>query len=365
MIKVLHILAGADIGGISQVVVNYCRYINSKDISIDVAFTTDCEGQNANHLREMGVNIYQLPIKSHDIKKYQRKLIELLEKTKYDCIHVHENSTSYVALRIAKKKGIKIRVAHAHSCVVGESMIAKIKRLSGCIFNYVYATNLISCGEKAGDIVYGKIAMLSKKSVILKNAIETQKFVYSEELRKEIRKDLEMENKYIIGMVGRLSKEKNIYFILKLMEELRISIPNIHLLLIGDGEERNGLEKYILDNGIQDIVTLYGKTNFVEKYYNALDLLVLPSFYEGFPLVVVEAVASGLPVITSTNVSDEISIFEDVSRIDLEDIDEWKMKIRINGVNNKNRKLKSNKFYKYGFDIKNNVEILEKIYMSK
>ena len=156
MYRVLHIMAGADAGGISSVVLNYYRVLDRTKIHFDIAVTTDMIGQNAAEMEKLGAKIYRLPLKSTGLKVFDSALTELLKSGNYQAVHVHENETSYVALRIAKKAGIPQRIAHAHTSSSYVSIKSEIRRLSGCVLNYYYATNVIGCGWLAGERVFAK-----------------------------------------------------------------------------------------------------------------------------------------------------------------------------------------------------------------
>ena len=99
--------------------------------------------------------------------------------------------------------------------------------------------------------------------------------------------------------VGRLSKQKNILVLLKALE---LTSRNVHLDIIGDGDEREAIEKDIADRGLVN-VTLHGRLDRqqVARFYKTCDALVMPSLYEAQPLVLLEAMAARIPVI-GTNV---------------------------------------------------------------
>ncbi|MCH2164554.1 MAG: glycosyltransferase [Marinovum sp.] len=101
--------------------------------------------------------------------------------------------------------------------------------------------------------------------------------------------------------VGRLAAVKGVAVLLEALKPLIQDHPDVHLSLIGDGPERNGLEEQARALGLQDHVTFLGYRNQAEVA-DALaehDLFVLPSFAEGVPVVLMEAMAAGRPVLTS------------------------------------------------------------------
>lgn len=99
--------------------------------------------------------------------------------------------------------------------------------------------------------------------------------------------------------VGRLSKQKNIPALLK---ALTLTKRNVHLDIIGDGDEKEAIIKKIQELGLQN-VTFHGQLGREEvaKFYETHDALIMPSLYEAQPLVLLEAMAARIPII-GTNV---------------------------------------------------------------
>lgn len=80
MTQVLHIMACADAGGISSVVLNYYRFLDRTRIHFDIALTVPQAGQNALALEDLGAGIYYLPLKSQGMKAFRDGLRALLRK---------------------------------------------------------------------------------------------------------------------------------------------------------------------------------------------------------------------------------------------------------------------------------------------
>jgi glycosyltransferase involved in cell wall biosynthesis len=95
--------------------------------------------------------------------------------------------------------------------------------------------------------------------------------------------------------VGRLSKQKNIP---ALLGALRITEKNVHLDIVGDGDEYELIKKTIADHGLMN-VTLHGRLGRkkVMEFYKTCDALIMPSLYEAQPLVLLEAMAARIPII--------------------------------------------------------------------
>lgn len=364
MYRVLHIMAGADAGGISTVVLNYYRVLDRTKIHFDVAVTTDMIGQNAAEMEKLGVKIYRLPLKSTGLKAFDSALTELLKSGNYQAVHVHENETSYVALRIAKKVGIPQRIAHAHTSSPYVSLKGELRRLSGCILNYHYATNVIGCGQLAGERVFGRLNMKRPKACVLANAIDGKKFCFDAQIRAEVRRELGVEERFVVGIVGRLSDQKNYGKALDIMKEYRKTNPNAILLCVGNGELENIIRKWILDNEMSSYVRLLGRRADVSRLYMAFDILLMPSKYEGFPVAAVEAIGEGLPVLLSDTITKELKNCRNVFYLPLSETKPWIDKLElISRRNQRNRSDGREQLKKNGLDIHDTAKQLENIYL--
>lgn len=104
---------------------------------------------------------------------------------------------------------------------------------------------------------------------------------------------------YVIGCVGRLTEQKGHIYLLRAMCDVIELIPKCKLLLIGDGELRDELAKFVEENKMGDFVHFLGLRNNIPALMSKLDLFVLPSLWEGLPTVVIEAMACEVPVIAT------------------------------------------------------------------
>jgi len=353
-------MAGADAGGISSVVLNYYRYIDRERFHFDIAVTTDQVGQNGRLLQELGTRIYFLPRKSKGLRAFTGALEALLTSEHFDAIHVHENETSYVALRTAKRVGLRCRIAHAHTSSPTTSMASELRRLTGCFLNCHYATAVIGCGQLAGERVFGKRNMRRKKAVILPNAIDAEKFRYDSGERARMRVELGVASNYVIGMVGRLGPEKNHLFVLNVMDSVCAADRSAKLLIAGNGPDEEMLRARIKEKKLEDYVILLGRREDVDKLYQAFDLFIMPSIHEGFPLAAVEAIASGLPVLLSDTITRELGFSENVQYIPLQP-DKWVAAITESACP-ENRSVGAIEIEEQGLDIRTTAKMLETVY---
>lgn len=110
-------------------------------------------------------------------------------------------------------------------------------------------------------------------------------------------RELKVPRRALTAM-GRLCDQKDFPLLVSVFARLVADYPNWHLVIIGDGPQREDLERQIAGLGIQDHVLLTGQVRKPEQVLRQSDLFVLSSRYEGFPNALCEAMACGLPVVS-------------------------------------------------------------------
>lgn len=365
MYKVLHIMGGACYGGISAVVLNYYHHMDLNKIHFDIAVTEKFIGRDAHAMEDMGCTVFPLCLKSENRRLYESQIKKILAEGNYDAVHVHHNSTSWFTLRIARGAGIKTRIAHAHTAghLGPDTLLFKIRQLLNQSLNCFYATHLLSCGQKAGEFVFGKIGTRQKKHMVLPNAIDTNAFSYDPILREHMRKELGIDQSFAIGMIGRLAPPKNSIYAISIFKAIKDKIPNAKLLLAGSGEDEEATRAEVLRLKLSNDVLFLGQRNDVKNLYQAIDLYMLPSLFEGFPVATVEAMATGLPCLLSDTITDELKAGTNVHYLPLHNTKSWAEAALKYAEYEQDRSLGQSKVKQMGLDIRDTAELLEKFYL--
>ncbi|MCO8070184.1 glycosyltransferase family 4 protein [Acinetobacter lwoffii] len=105
------------------------------------------------------------------------------------------------------------------------------------------------------------------------------------------------KNTKIVLAVGRLTHVKGFDMLLQAWTHVHQFLPEWHLKIVGEGEDREKLSNFILNNNLTSSVELVGNTNNIKDYYEQAEILCLSSHFEGFPMVLLEAQAFGLPIV--------------------------------------------------------------------
>jgi len=107
-----------------------------------------------------------------------------------------------------------------------------------------------------------------------------------------------LQNKKVILASGRLHRFKQFDLLIRAFSQIKDKYLDWNLIILGDGEERDSLDKILIDLEIGDRVYLPGSVGNISEWYERADLFVLSSRAEGFPNVLLEAMTYGVPCIS-------------------------------------------------------------------
>ena len=317
-------------GGVFSFVRNVIR---GKDDSLKIDIASLEPFENENNLAELnsyGSNVYYVGRKGSQLIKQIgsfSKLISLQHKCQYDCVHIHSDlSLKLFIYGLAfKVAGVKKILLHSHASGA-EGNHLKLKNYSQLLFGkslkYI-GTDFLACSDLAGLWMYPNLK--PEKITVVNNGIDLDKFRYNAAERAEVRKRLGIDENFVVGHVGRFSNVKNHSYLIDVVNVTKDFVPNIKLLLVGEGPLFDEVKKKVDSLRLADYVLFYGSTNSVNSLYQAMDIFAMPSLREGFPIVGVEAQASGLPVFFSDRITKTAKLTDDVKYLSIDDnsIDKW------------------------------------------
>lgn len=320
--RILEICTALDGGGVDRYLFNYCGGIS--EISFDFAVSRSrLGGMLEQPLKEQGSRVFPLTELKKGWWKNQRELREILETTQYDAVHVHLGYKGLVALRCAKRCGIPVRIAHAHSAYEPESFPSRLFRKILTAVTRHYATALFACGQDAAQWTWGSGSVRRGEVWISHNAIDTAQYAFSPKVREKQREALGIAPQtLVLGNVGRLSYQKNQSRLLKIFAALRKQRPDSLLLLVGSGGLEGSLRQEAESLGVAGSVRFLGLREDVPQLLNAMDVFVFPSVFEGFGIVLLETQCNGLPAISSDRGTQEAFLSEAVFPLQPECSDE-------------------------------------------
>ncbi len=317
-IRVAHIMGKMVRGGVESVVMNYYRNIDRRKVQFD--FFADSDSVDPlpykEEIESLGGRIYIVP-PYQQINKYLPALTKLFKENGYKIVHSHLNTLSVFPLYAARRAGVPVRIAHNHSTAAKGETKKNIMKYALRPFAKVNATHYAACSRYAGEWLFGKKSMERGEVTIFNNAIDLDRFRFDPAVRDEVRRELGIENKFVVGHVGRFCFQKNHEFLIDIFAEVHKQNPNSVLLLVGGGELLDEIKQKINDLSLDQSAIILQNRSDVNRLYQAMDVFVFPSRYEGLGIVCVEAQAASVPVIASIAVPKDAEMTNYIKRIDL------------------------------------------------
>lgn len=300
--------------GITSVITNYYKYQDHKRVHMDFVTKNPVSDTFKKELDKYGGKNYILPYRNQYPLKYIIQLINVIRSGGYQIVHVHGcSATMAVEMLAAWLAGVKVRISHSHNTKCDHEKADKFLRP---IFN-VCCNVGFACGKEAGEWLFP-----GRNFYVVSNGIDLAKYQYNEDVRKQMRSKYGLDGSFVIGHVGRFSKQKNHDKLIDIFEAVSKHYNNAKLVLIGDGELKDKIENRTQKSGLD--VLFVGNSSEVEKWLQAMDMIVFPSLYEGLPLGLVEAQAAGLPCILSNTISPDTEITDLVDFVSLDaSADKW------------------------------------------
>lgn len=367
MYKILMTGMSPNLAGLETFALNVFRNIDKNKFQIDFIKRTKDKIIFEDELIEAGVNIIYIPRKYSNLKNYEEAMKRLFEDNPYDAIWDNSMRIPNIDfLSYAKKYGIKERVIHSHTSRWEGWSLKKIFHYINKYRLNTIATKFIACSNLAADFMFtGKGR---KNAILLNNAIDFEKYVYSADNRKRLRQEYNLDKTVVIGHVGRINPIKNQKFLLDILLKLQMYNDQYKLVLVGDvaeGSEEyyDELKKFISTFNLQDKVVFAGRQEDISSWLSVMDVFVMPSLYEGLPFAAVEAQANGLPLIVGTGISREVDLTGNVQFLSLDkDVSLWIEQI-ISSVENGRTSSESlyTNFSEKGYILKENIRLIEDV----
>lgn len=308
MKKILEIIGSLRIGGQEKVGREIGLHIDREKYEIHYLVFDEIKEPYESDLEKAGIKVYHLPEPSKGYVQYLKNLSRLFDENQYSVVHAHTMFNCGWAMLLAWAKKVPCRISHSHSIKMADyhySMLAKVYQAAMQKLIHIFGTEFIGCGRAAGEWLFGK-NFFKKHGTVIYNGINTKQFLFSSVKREEMRKKLNISDKFVIGHTGHFMKVKNQQFLISLMPEILKQRPDAVLLLLGDGELKDKNWEYCKELGIEDKVIMTGNVSNVSDYLCAMDVFVFPSLYEGMPLSIIEVQCNGLPCIISDTVPEDV-----------------------------------------------------------
>ncbi len=359
MVRVLHCVVGMNYGGYEAFIMNVYRNIDRTKIQFD--FLASFPGSYDDEIRQLGGRIYYIPfITQKGPIAYQKNLNKFFKEHKeYTIVHSHMDKISGSIMVAANKANIPTRIAHSHNIANEGGILYHIVKDFYGLFVEPNCNFRFACSPEAAQWMFK-----DKRSActVVYNGIDIKKYFPDTDVRNNIRKELGVQNNFVVGHVGRFSQQKNHDFLIDIFREIKNLRSDAKLLLVGTGDLEYTIKEKVANLGLTDDVIFYGTTNKVYEVMQAIDSFVLPSLFEGLGIVLIEAQSAGLYCTASSEVPQLAKITDNMQFLPLsESAQSWAKAI----LDKQRTETDKNQLLESDFNIEKTAQFLQNFYIER
>ena len=340
-------------GGVESYIMNIYRNLDYNEIIFDYI----CDFPEMAYYEEViknGSKIYFIPSKRKNLFFHLWNIFKILKKHReYEVVYFNIlNASAAISMLPVRLLGRKV-ISHSHnSSDINMKIHNKFKWLLNKLSN-----EKLACSYEAGKYMY----LNGYNYTVINNAINLDKFSFSEKIRDEYRKKFEVQEKKVLLHVARMDKVKNPLFLIEILKKLVTKDKNYILFYIGKGNLEEEIKEKVKEYKLEQHVIFLGQVDNVDDYMQIADAFVLPSLFEGMPIVLIEAQVCKLPIIISDNITKDIILTEKVVYLSLkENIETWVNEIDKIVLNTNRNSINIDKL-KEEYDIKKITLTVQKI----
>lgn len=373
MRKVIYIIAALGVGGAETVVKDYtCKLDKNKYNILVLVVGSKMNTIVEKSIENSGCRIMYLGLNSKKNETLQQKIIRqirryirinsILIKEKPDILHTHLQVNRFVAFYLFTHWKCKFFYT-AHSEIkrlfFGDSERKHERYITRCLA--MRKNTIFIALHKDMKIDLSKL-FYTKRVITIGNGIDFDKFLKTPFRKNEARIMLDIpQDTFVIGHVGRFSKEKNHDFIFNLFKYIESKNNNVFLLLVGDGERKSIFIDKMNKSNLASKYMILSNRSDVNFLLKAMDVFLFPSKSEGLGLALIEAQLANINCVISSNIPNSSIISNHVISVSLDDsYQTWYNAI----FHNYTDKMKFNSCAKQ-YQIENSIRLLEMAYDGK
>jgi len=294
--RVLETIRQGKIGGGESHVLDLVASLDKTAFDpIVLSFT---EGPMITALQKMNIPAFVIESeKAFDISVW-KKVKKLMEDQQIDIVHVHGTRANTNVLWAARQLRLPV-VYTIHGWSFHDGLHPLAKRLRIAAEKFITRKTQVNICVSESNRQTGIKALKGFSGIVVRNGINLQKFnpdAQYPDLRAEYGIP---EDKLLVCFIARMTYQKDPVGMIRGFAAALQQAPQLHLLMIGDGELMDAATAAATAAGIEKQVTFAGFRQDVPAVLHAADIYCLPSLWEGFPIGVLEAMAMGKAVIAS------------------------------------------------------------------
>lgn len=295
-IKILECIRQGQIGGGESHLLSLVENLDKSVFEPVVLSFTD--GPMIDRLKQMNIPVHVIhTTKPFDVRKW-KEVKKFIKEQNVELIHAHGTRANSNILWAARSLVIPvIYTVHGWSFHPDQKPLIRKVRIMG--EKYLTKRSDLNISVSSSNQQTGRNYISSFDSIVINNGIDLQKF-NPDKIHKDIRSELGIgKDVILILFIARFTLHKQPLSLIKAFAEALPQNPNLHLLMVGDGDQKEEAIRLINDLNIKEKVTLEKFRQDVPDVLASADIFVLPSLWEGLPIGLLEAMAMGKAIIAS------------------------------------------------------------------
>lgn len=307
MNKILCILDSLNAGGAETFLMKIGRCTPAEQCQFDFVVSMD-GGTYTQEVLERGSKIHVIPPRRKDLRGAFFGIKNIVRENGYTRVLKLGDSpllaVDLIAARLGGAKWLGFRSCNALTGLSAKSKIVNcvMRPVLNAVANVKLAPSML-----AAEFTFGK-RCAHKDVCLIHNGVDLNVFHFDMEGRERVRKEFSLEDKFVVGHIGRFHKQKNHRFLLEVFASIRTNRSDAMLLLVGTGEMEDTIRTWVKELGLEPYVIFTGSRFDVPQILSAMDVFVFPSFHEGMPNTVIEAQSTGLPCVIADTITKEANI---------------------------------------------------------
>ena len=297
-IRILHVAQAA--GGVDRYIRMLLKYLDKEKFENILVCSQDFHEEDYRDLVDSFEQVEMTrSIGGNDLKAI-KEVRTLIKKYNPDIVYAHSSKAGAIA-RVADI-GLKNRcVYNPHGWAFNMRCSAKKKAMYTAIEKVaaLFCDKIICISDAEKQSALDKKICKEDKLQVIFNGVDIEAYekgVHGAVKRKELNIP---EDAFVVGMVGRMSKQKAPDVFIKMAKQVKDEVPNAHFIIVGNGNQEDEIRKYAEDNGFSDSLHITGWVDNPMSYVELFDVACLLSRWEGFGLALPEYMMAGKPIVAS------------------------------------------------------------------
>ena len=289
-INILQFICPTGFYGAERWILALAKHLDPNKVRCDLVVTSESGNKDlvlTQEYEKLGLNAFEIPMANKFDFAAVSQLVQLIRDNQIDVIHTHGYKSDIIGVLAARKAGIP--------CVITPHGFENTKDIKLRTFIWLgckamhFAAKVVPLSQQLLEDCK-RVGVKSDKTLYIQNGVDLS------EVEETTAPDRNNKDEKRIGFVGQMISRKNIFDLLDVFDALHAKYPNTRLVLLGDGNQREELEKYAQQLPSINNIEFLGFRDDRLELLKSFDLFAMTSTLEGIPRCLMEATAAGIPV---------------------------------------------------------------------